>query len=124
MTTHMHITAWVVGIILFFVAYSMYQNRSSKAKMIHMITRLMYIIIIVTGFLLYMSIVKTATGSMHMWYGLKMLAGVWVIGAMEMVLVRTGKGKSTGGVWAQFVIALLAVVYLGLRLPLGFHPFA
>ncbi|MGQ0421201.1 DUF1516 family protein, partial [Bacillus sp. HC-Mk] len=69
---HMHITAWALGLILFFVAYSLY-SAGRKGKGVHMGLRLMYIIIIVTGFMLYMSIVKTATGSMHMWYGLKKL---------------------------------------------------
>ncbi|GAA3329729.1 hypothetical protein GCM10020331_079390 [Ectobacillus funiculus] len=31
-TTDLHITAWVLGIILFFVASAMYRNRNSKAK--------------------------------------------------------------------------------------------
>ncbi|WP_078408632.1 YisL family protein [Priestia abyssalis] len=122
--THAHITAWAVGIILFFVANAMYKNKNSKAKMVHMITRLMYIIIIITGFLLYQSIMKTATGDIHMWYGIKMLIGLWVIGAMEMVLIRTKKEKDAKGAWIQFVIAVLVVLYLGLRLPLNWAPFA
>lgn len=122
--THAHITAWAVGIILFFVANAMYKNNNPKAKMVHMITRLMYIIIIVTGFLLYQSIMKTATGDIHMWYGIKMLIGLWVIGAMEMVLIRTKKEKDAKGAWIQFVIAVLVVLYLGLRLPLGLAPLA
>ena len=40
MTTHLHITAWVIGIILFFVTYSMLKSGNPKAKMVHMITRL------------------------------------------------------------------------------------
>lgn len=122
-TTHMHITAWALGIILFFVAYSMY-TAGRKGKGVHMGLRLVYIIIIVTGFLLYQSIMKTATGNMHMWYGLKMLVGVWVIAAMEMVLVKTSKKKPAGAFWIQFIIALVIVLYLGLRLPMGFSPFA
>ena len=122
--THAHITAWAIGIILFFVAYAMYRNKNSKAKMVHMITRLMYIIIVITGFLLYQSIMKTAAGNIHMWYGIKMLVGLWVIGAMEMILIRTNKGKNANAGWIQFVIALLVVLYLGLRLPLGFAPLA
>lgn len=122
--THAHITAWALGIILFFVAFAMYRNGNSKAKMVHMTVRLLYIIIIITGFLLYQGIMKTATSDMHMWYGIKMLVGIWVIGAMEMVLIRTNKGKSTNAGWIQFVIAVLVVLYLGLRLPIGFSPFA
>ncbi|MFJ8530122.1 YisL family protein [Bacillus sp. NPDC094106] len=123
MTTHMHITAWALGLILFFVAYSMY-TAGKKGKGVHMGLRLVYIIIIVTGFLLYQSIMKTATGNMHMWYGLKMLVGVWVIAAMEMILVKTSKKKQAGAFWVQFIIAFVVVLYIGLRLPLGFAPFA
>ncbi|MBO1625951.1 hypothetical protein COE15_21255 [Bacillus cereus] len=122
MTTHMHITAWALGLILFFVAYSMY-TAGRKGKGVHMGLRLVYIIIIVTGFLLYQSIMKTATGNIHMWYGLKMLVGVWVIAAMEMVLVKTSKNKPAGAFWGQFIIALVIVLYLGLRLPMGFDLF-
>ena len=32
-TTHLHITTWVIGIILFFVAYSLLKKGSPKAKM-------------------------------------------------------------------------------------------
>ncbi|MDM5153801.1 YisL family protein [Bacillus sp. DX1.1] len=123
MTTHMHITAWALGLILFFVAYSMY-TAGRKGKGVHMGLRLMYIIIIVTGFLLYQSIMKTATGNAHMWYGLKMVIGVWVIAAMEMILVKTSKQKQAGAFWVQFIIAFVVVLYLGLRLPIGFSPFA
>ena len=48
-TTHLHITTWVIGIILFFVAYSLLKKGSPKAKMTHMITRLFYILIFLTG---------------------------------------------------------------------------
>ena len=92
---HMHITAWALGLILFFVAYSLY-SAGRKGKGVHMGLRLMYIIIIVTGFMLYMGIMKTATSNMHMWYGLKMIAGILVIGGMEMVLVKMSKNKATG----------------------------
>ena len=67
-----------------------------KGKGVHMGLRLMYIIIIVTGFMLYMGIMKTATSNMHMWYGFKMIAGILVIGGMEMVLVKMSKNKATG----------------------------
>ena len=52
-----------------------------------------------------------------------MIVGILVIAFMEMVLVRTKKGKSTGMVWTLFVLAFLYVLYLGLSLPMGLHPF-
>ena len=123
MSTHIHITSWVIGIILFFVTYSMYKNKSPKAKFLHMVVRLMYIIIALTGFLLFWGIMKTISNNYQMWYGFKMLGGLWVIAAMEMILVRSSKGKNLSAGWIQFIIAFLIVLYLGLRLPLGFHPF-
>ncbi|WP_369900692.1 YisL family protein [Bacillus manliponensis] len=120
---HMHITAWVLGLLLFFVAYSMY-TAGRKGKGIHMGLRLVYILIIISGFMLYQGIMEYATSKMHMMYGLKMLVGVLVIGTMEMVLVRTSKKKSTGVVWTLFILALVVVLYLGLHLPIGFKPFA
>ena len=123
MSTHIHITSWVIGIILFFVTYSMYKNKSPRAKFLHMVVRLMYIIIALTGFLLFWGIMKTISNNYQMWYGFKMLGGLWVIAAMEMILVRSSKGKSLSAGWIQFIIAFLIVLYLGLRLPLGFHPF-
>ncbi|MCP8968250.1 YisL family protein [Ectobacillus ponti] len=124
--THAHITAWVIGLILFFVARAMYSNRNGKAKMLHMIVRLLYILIIATGLMLYMNVSKYLTGNMHMWYGLKSLAGILVIGGMEMVLIRTRKGKSLAPVWLLLAVGFVAAVFLGLSLPQGFqifHPF-
>ena len=114
-TTHLHITTWVIGIILFFVAYSLLKKGSPKAKMTHMITRLFYILIFLTGGML--------ISNFNASYVDKMIVGILVIGFMEMVLVRTKKGKSTGIVWTLFVLAFLYVLYLGLSLPMGLHPF-
>jgi hypothetical protein len=116
--THAHITAWVVALILFFVTVSLQRGNSPKARMMQMILRLFYLIIIGTGALLLHSI-----ASISPLYIVKALAGVWVIGAMEMILVRAAKGKSTNMFWIQFVIAFIVVLYLGLKLPLGFYLF-
>lgn len=114
--THAHITAWVVALLLFFVTVSLQRGNSPKARMMQMILRLFYLIIIGTGALLLHSI-----ASIPPLYIVKVLVGVWVIGAMEMILVRASKGKSTNMFWLQFVIAFIIVVYLGLKLPLGFY---
>jgi hypothetical protein len=111
--THAHITAWVVALILFFVTVSMQRSNSSKARMMQMILRLFYLIIIGTGALLLHSI-----ASIPPLYIVKVIVGVWVIGAMEMILVRAAKGKSTNMFWIQFVIAFIVVLYLGFKLPL------
>jgi hypothetical protein len=111
--THAHITAWVVALILFFVTVSMQRSNSPKARMMQMILRLFYLIIIGTGALLLHSI-----ASIPPLYIVKVIVGVWVIGAMEMILVRAAKGKNTNMFWIQFVIAFIVVLYLGFKLPL------
>ncbi len=113
-TTHLHITTWVIGIILFFVTYSLLKNGNPKAKMLHMITRLFYILIFLSGGMLI---------SNFGYYAQKMIVGILVIAFMELVLVRTKKEKSTGMVWTLFILALLYVLYLGFSLPMGLRFF-
>jgi len=116
--THAHITSWLVMIILFFIAVSMQRSGAAKANIVQMILRLFYIMTIATGLLLLHSI-ATISGL----YWLKALAGLWVISAMEMVLMAEKKGKSAVAGWTQWVIALVVTLFLGLLLPLGFDVF-
>lgn len=118
MMTHAHITTWVVALILFAVTVSLQRQNSPKARMVHMILRVFFLLIVGTGALLLHSI-----ATIPALYIVKAIVGIWVIGAMEMVVVRANKGKSTKGFWIQFVIALLLVLYLGFKLPLGFSFF-
>jgi Protein of unknown function (DUF1516) len=116
--THAHITSWLIMIILFLITVSLQRSGSSKAKMVQMVLRLFYIITIITGVLLLHSL-----ASISILYVLKTLAGLWVIGAMEMVLAAMKKGKSTAVAWGQWVVAFVLVLFLGLMLPLGFDLF-
>ncbi|MDO3659999.1 YisL family protein [Bacillus sp. C28GYM-DRY-1] len=117
--THLHITTWVVALILLFVSYSLYSSRSAKgAKITHMILRLFYILIIWTGAELF---VRFANWNGE--YAGKMILGIITIGLMEMLLIRKKKEKSTGGLWIGFVIVLVLTVLLGLHLPIGFQLF-
>lgn len=117
----MHVTSWILGIILLLVALVLYKQGNQKGgKIVHMILRLMYLIILFTGgyllFDVYMANFTMPTGAEAITKG---LAGIWVIGAMEMILVKTNKGKPTTSAWVQFVIAFILVLVLGyIRLPL------
>lgn len=122
MMVYMYIIVWVLGLILFFVVYLFYLV-GRKGKGVYMGFCLMYIIIIVIGFMLYMSIVKIVIGSMYMWYGLKMLVGILVIGGMEMVFVKMSKNKLIGVVWGLFIVVLVVVFYFGLKLLIGWKVF-
>ncbi|HWK21941.1 MAG TPA: YisL family protein [Ureibacillus sp.] len=110
-STHLHVTTWVVALILFFVAAF-----ASKSKGIHMALRLFYILVIITGGALF---IEAMDYGMGMQYGIKFLLGILVISMMEMILVRKSKNKPTTTFWVLFVIFLLAVLFMGFRLPMG-----
>ena len=118
--THLHITSWVVAIILLFVVVSFYkQGKEKPGKILHMMLRLFYIIILVSGIQLYF-ISPNVGGELFV----KLIAGIWVIVAMELITVRTKKDNPTKGPWIQFVIAFIIVLLLGFgRLPLGIQLF-
>ncbi|MFC0275004.1 YisL family protein [Metabacillus herbersteinensis] len=113
--THAHITTWVVALILFFVANSLFKSGKEKPyKITHMILRLFYLLVIGTGIWIVTSLTNISGE-----YIAKIVLGIWTIGMMEMVLVRSKKGKPTKVFWIQFFVALILTIILGLRLPLG-----
>lgn len=90
--THLHITAWVLALILLFVSYAFYKNGNKAGKILHMILRLDYLFILYTGGDLFASLFDLDSpifGELI----IKGLAGLWVIVAMEMILVKTAKSK-------------------------------
>lgn len=117
---HSHVTAWVIALILFLVALSLHKNGKAKGfKIVQMVLRVFYLIIIGTGVGL-LSMVQ----HIDVWYILKAVVGLWIIGLFEMILSRTAKDRRTSVFWIQFVIAFLLVLYLGfVKLPMSiFHP--
>lgn len=106
-STHVHITTWVIALILFFVALK------KPSTGVHMGLRLFYVLILVTGFMLFV----TFDSLNPMLYGLKMLGGLIAIGLMEMTLVRKKKGKSSGGVLIGAILVLIITIVLGFALP-------
>lgn len=109
-STHLHITTWVIALILFFIA----ALGITKSKGVVMTLRLFYILIIITGGAI---VFKYHSGM----YDVKALFGILVIGMMEMILTRQQKGKSTGVFWILFAIFLFVTLFMGFKLPMGFN---
>jgi len=110
---HLHITTWVIAIILFFVALAI-----KNPKVVHMILRVFYILIIITGIALFMKGMDYGQG---MLYGLKFLAGILVIGMMEMSLVKKKKGKPFTTFVVLFFIFFFITLFLGFKLPMNIN---
>jgi len=118
---HLHITAWVLALILFFVSLSLQKKGNEKgAKIVKMIIRVLYLVIIGTGIMLFPHRYSYLTK----WYVLKVIGGLWIIATIEMILSRTSHNRRTSVFWIQFIIAFALVLYLGFAvLPLSFlHP--
>lgn len=114
MNTHLHITSWVVALILLIVVVMLQRAGNEKgAKISHMILRLFYIIILISGSLLLSKYLKYASGAMLGEVIGKTILGLWVIMAMEMIAVRTSKRRSAKGAWIQFVIAFILTLFMG-----------
>lgn len=114
---HLHITAWILAVILLFVTVALYKKGKGTAP--HMILRLMYLVILFSGIMLFM---QYDTHSFEL--GIKIVAGLWVIVAMELISIKAKKGKSTTAGWTQFWIAFIITLILGFgRLPLGVQLF-
>jgi Protein of unknown function (DUF1516) len=115
--THAHLTTWILALILFFIAMSLHKNGKTRGlKVVQMILRLFYLLIIATGVGMLFSLTTIST-----LYIIKAILGVLVIGFFEMVLTFTIKGKPTGLLWIVFVVLFVVVVYLGLTMPLGVY---
>ncbi|NLY80048.1 MAG: YisL family protein [Lysinibacillus sp.] len=114
--THLHITTWVIAIVLFLISV-MKPNKGLK-----MALRLFYILIIVTGGILFMESTSFhGQGNYGMNYGIKLILGILVIGMMEMVLVRKAKDKPTTVFWILFAIFLFLTLFYGFKLPMGMN---
>lgn len=111
-TTHLHITAWFIGIILFLI------GALKPNKGLHMALRVIYLLIIVTGGALF---IKAMEFGQNLNYGIKLILGVLVIGMMEMILVRRSKDRPATAFWVLFAIFLFLTLFYGFKLPMGFH---
>ncbi|MEQ6375440.1 DUF1516 family protein [Bacillaceae bacterium S4-13-58] len=119
---HSHVGGWSLAIVLILLAVIFLKTGQKKvSKILHMILRLVYVIIIISGGYLY-SLYFQGAGNLGE-ATVKALAGLWVIFSMEMILVKMGKDKPTLSYWIQLIIALAITLVLGFgRLELGFLP--
>lgn len=115
--THAHITAWILALILFIVIV-FFQKQGRKMKILHMILRFFYLILIGTGIAMLFGLYK-----IDFLYVLKSILGVGLIGIFEMVLGRGARRENTQKLLILFLITLVLVLYLGFKLPLGFDWF-
>ncbi|HEC2149977.1 TPA: YisL family protein [Staphylococcus delphini] len=118
---NVHIVSWIILLILFYATYENYSNKQGPTqlfKSLHMATRLFMLLVLMTGFWLAIK-AFSATGVSHMLMTLKMVAGIAVVGLIEVTLARKKKKASSRGVFiATFVVAIVTII-IGAILPWG-----
>ncbi|MBT2639292.1 YisL family protein [Bacillus sp. ISL-39] len=115
---HTHITAWVLALIIFIVIRFLKQ-KDKNTKVLHMILRVVYIVTLGTGLMLIFELYQIS-----FLYILKTALGMWMIAVLEMILVKGKRNESVKHLWIQFSLVLAILLYLGFKLPLGFHFFS
>ncbi|WP_079709140.1 YisL family protein [Paraliobacillus ryukyuensis] len=122
---HLHITSWALTLVLFVVAFNLYRaDKHKAAKITHMITRLMYLLVLYSGGDLLVGYFQSGTFDAHPAATIvKVLAGLWVIACVEILLVRYAKGKPVVGFFVQLTVAVVLALVLGFGiLPWGLLP--
>ncbi|ASS90492.1 MAG: DUF1516 domain-containing protein [Bacillaceae bacterium] len=112
--THLHITSWVILLILFFIAFA------KPSKGLHMAVRIFYLIVLATGLELIFRYNVFSMANYVGEYVAKIFLAIVLIGLMEMVLGKKKRNESSKGIWIGFWIVLILVILLGFRLPLTF----
>lgn len=121
---HMHITSWVLAFILLVFVIMMHRTGKGKAaNIIHMILRLDFLFILITGGFLFSNYFSAGLSSYMPEAFIKVLAGLWAIVSMEIICLKVRDNRPTRGVMIQLIIASVIAIALGFgRLPLGVLP--
>lgn len=109
---HSHVSSWFLGIFLFILALIFIKLEMPKGKKItHMILRVFYIIILITGVSL---LVHTQFPISHI---IKGLLALWLISIVEMYLARNEQLNRQSKLiyWLQIIIALVFIFLIGYR---------
>lgn len=121
---HVHITSWVLAIILALYVGHGYKN-GQNVKVPHMILRLLYFVILGTGLYIFIDLPKDNLPSdLKMLYNIKMGLGIIMLGVFEYFTVSAKKKRKMLVPVTIFTVLILALLYLGFKLPLGFQFFS
>lgn len=120
---HMHITSWVLALILIALVAMFYKQKNEKlGKIFHMVLRLDFLFILFTGIMLLTEYFKVSVGQTGELV-IKVIAGLWAIVAMEMIGGKMSRGQSSKAWWIHLIIAAIIAIALGFgRLPFGILP--
>ncbi|MDQ0256526.1 putative membrane protein SirB2 [Evansella vedderi] len=115
---HTHALLWLLAIVLFFlIVIFLNKGKGKIAKILQMVLRLFYVLLLVTGvILIYINDFELRTG-FHWESYVKGALAFWLIYVMEMISTRMSKGtldnRGKLTYWVQFVVAFILVLFFG-----------
>lgn len=108
MFAHTHASSWFITLALFALSYAFLKGGKAKPqKITQMILRLFYIIMLVSG------VGMLIVYRFPLVLVIKGILAIVLIGIMEMIITRGGKGQSISKYWLPFFIALALVLLIG-----------
>lgn len=119
---HIHITSWVLAIILFFAAYFNFSEKQGPTpyfKPIHMFLRLIMVFVLISGFWIWIQAFGADNAGGHMLLTLKMLCGVAVVALMEVTIAKRKKGQPSHGIMWTTIVLIIITMVIGVILPQG-----
>lgn len=117
--TYIHMFSWFVLLFLFFFVLIMHKG-SKERKILHMIVRLMYVIVIITGGALYVLMMNS---DLSFVYVLKVIAGLVFIALAEITMIRANKSKKFQIPFLLSLVMIVLMMILGYYLPMGMDMF-
>ncbi|MCM2675393.1 DUF1516 family protein [Alkalicoccobacillus plakortidis] len=114
-----HAGSWAFLLLFFLAAYFLFRFGKPKAsKIIYMIVRLFYIIMLVSGIGMLVFNLNASADignfvSGNISFLIKGLLAIMLIGIMEVIMGKTKRRETTGSLWIVFVVLMVAVVALG-----------
>ncbi|WNC13595.1 DUF1516 family protein [Brevibacillus brevis] len=106
-----HVGSWELAFVLLIVGYILYRaGKTTVAKVLHMLLRLMMVIILVTG--LWM-LFQFHTSDVY--YYVKGLLAIVSFGLIEMTMGKARRNEGSIGFFIGALIVMVAVIMLGYR---------
>lgn len=106
-----HVGAWEVAIVLLLVGYILYRmNKPKAAKVIQMILRLLYVIIVGSG--IWMLFQFRSSDPL---YYVKGLLGIVTVSLAERALSRAAKQQPSVGYLVATLVLFVVVILVGYR---------
>lgn len=117
--TYTHMISWFILLFLFFFVLIMHKG-SKERKILHMIIRFMYVIVIITGGALYLLMMNSDLSFVYM---LKVIAGIAFIALAEITIIRANKSKKYQIPFLLSLAMIFLMMILGYYLPMGMDMF-